>query len=81
MEKFTTFEQALAYFDCANHYFDSILQLNIDTRVMCEIIRSEYIWTCNKITKLDYSKITEDEFNKIADAYDAFRTHYHEICE
>ena len=81
MEKFTTFEKAMAYLDCANHYFDAVLTLNIDTRVMREIIRDEYIWTCDQIAALDYKKITEDEFNKIADAYDEFRTHYHEICE
>ena len=81
MNNFTTFEQAMAYLDCANHYFDSVLMLNIDTRVMREIIRSEYIWTCNKITELDYSKITDDEFNAISDAYYAFRSHYRELVK
>ena len=81
MNNFTTFEQAMAYLDCANHYFDSVLMLNIYTRVMREIIRSEYIWTCNKITELDYSKITDDEFNAISDAYYAFRSHYRELVK
>lgn len=81
MNNFTTFEQAMAYFDCGNHYFNAVQNLNIDTRIKREIVRNEYILTCNKITELDYSKITDDEFNKIADAYDEFRTHYHEICK
>lgn len=81
MEKFTTFEKAMAYLDCANHYFDSVLQLNTDTRVIRETIRSEYIWTCNKIAELDYKKVSEQEFEQIADAYDEFRNYYHEICE
>ena len=81
MNKFTTFEQAMAYFDCGNHYFDAVQNLNIDIRIKHEIIRSEYIWTCNKITELDYSKITDEEFNTISDAYEQFRSHYHEICK
>lgn len=81
MNKFTTFEQAMAYFDCANHYLDAIQNLNIDVRKKREGLRNEYIWTCNKITALDYNKITDDEFNKISDAYEAFRTHYHELVK
>lgn len=81
MKKFTTFEQAIAYLDCANHYFNAIQNLRIDSRIKHEIVRNEYIWTCNKITALDYNKITDDEFNKISDAYEAFRTHYHELVK
>ena len=81
MNNYTTFEQALAYLDCANHYFNAIQNLSIDTRVKREIVRNEYIWTCNRITKLDYSKITDDEFNAISDAYEAFRTHYRELVK
>lgn len=81
MEKFTTFEQAMAYLDCAMHYFDSILHLNTGVRIKQNIMRNEYIWTCNKIAALDYSKITDDEFNKISDAYEEFRQYYHDCCE
>ena len=81
MNNFTTFEAAMAYFDCANHYFDAVQNLNIDVRIKREGIRNEYIWTCNQITELDYSKITDDEFNKIVDAYEQFRTHYHELVK
>ena len=81
MEKFTTFEQAIAYLDCADHYFNAIQTLGLDARVKREILSNEFIWTCDRITKLDYSKITDDEFNAISDAYEAFRAHYHEICK
>lgn len=81
MDKFTTYEKAMAYIDCANHYFDSILSLNTDVRIIREIMRNEYIWTCNKIAALDYKKVSEQEFEQIADAYEEFRTYYHECCE
>lgn len=81
MDKFTTFEQAMAYIDCATHYFDCILSLNTNVRIKQEIMRAEYIWTCDKIASLDYRKISEQEFEQIADAYKEFRNYYHECCE
>lgn len=81
MEKFTTLEQAMAYIDCAIHYFDCILSLNTDVRIKQEIMRNEYIWTCDKIASLDYKKVSEQEFEQIADAYEEFRNYYHECCE
>lgn len=81
MENFTTYEQAMAYIDCANHYFDCILNLTIAVRIKREIMRTEYIWTCNKIATLDYKKVSEQEFEQITDAYEDFRSYYHDCCE
>lgn len=82
MNNFTTFEQAMAYLDCANHYIDAIWNNNnINEYIKKDALADHFVWTCNKIAELDYSKITDDEFNKISDAYYAFRTHYHEYVK
>ena len=82
MNKFTTFELAMAYLDCGNYYIDAIWNNdNINVHIKKDALTNHFVWTCNKLTELDYSKITEDEYSEIADAYDEFRTHYHEICE
>lgn len=81
MEKFTTFEKVMAYIDCANHYIDAIWNLNADVNIKKAALSDHFVWTCNKITALDYRKITDDEFNSISDAYDAFKTHYRELVK
>lgn len=82
MEKFTTFEQAMAYLDCGNHYIDAIWNDDlINVHIRKDAITDHFVWTCNKITELDYRNITDDEFNAISDAYYAFRAHYREIVK
>ena len=82
MEKFTTFEQALAYLDCGNHYIDAIWNNDkINVHIKKDALTHHFVWTCNKLTELDYSKITEDEFSEIADAYEEFRNYYHELVK
>lgn len=83
MNKFTTFEQAMAYLDCANHYIDAIWNNdNInDVHIKKYTLSNHFVWTCNKITELNYSKITEDELNAISAAYYAFRSHYSELVK
>lgn len=83
MEKFTTFEKAMAYLDCGNHYIDAIWnndKIN-NAYIKKDALARHFVWTCNKITELDYSKITDDEFNAISDAYYAFRAHYRELVK
>lgn len=82
MEKFTTFEKAMAYLDCANHYIDAVWSNhNIPDWLKKDALTDHFVWTCNKITELDYSKINDDEFNAISDAYYAFRAHYRELVK
>lgn len=82
MNNFTTYEKAMAYLDCGNHYIDAIWNNdNINVHIKKDALTNHFVWTCNKITELDYSKITDDEFNVISDAYYAFRSHYRELVK
>lgn len=82
MNKFTTFEKAMAYLDCANHYIDAIWNDDkLNVYIKKDALSRHFVWTCNQITELDYNEITDDELNAISDAYYAFRSHYSELVK
>lgn len=83
MNNFTTYEKAMAYLDCANHYIDAIWnddKIN-NVHIKKGALARHFVWTCNQITELDYSEITDDEIKAISDAYKQFRSHYNELVK